>query len=537
MKNAILSALILFFVSLPTINADEIPTYSKVTDVTVYLNMARETRTASFNAIKGSYEVILYDISETMVDNSLQVGVKGPATLLSASVRTNYFNETGEIKLDPKIEKLRDSLNYYTSEIQWMDEQKKVIKGEIALVEANNKLGSQHEAMKPADLIALADFYRNRITDLRKRDLALTKKTTDFNENVQKIRSQITELGSKPKNPTKDVILNFSSEIQGSVSLNFNYLVSQAGWKPMYDLKVVDTSQPVNLDYKAGVYQNTGFDWKDVKISVSTANPNRNNERPILNPRFVDYQMYRAKAAPQPASAEPSGAVFNMMQSYNNGISDDLNLEPTILIADNGMSVEFTIDIKQRIKSDSKEHICKIQSYKIPATYKYHAVPKLDLGAFLLARITDYGQYNLIPGKTNVFFDDMYIGQTTINPGIIGDTLLVSLGRDENISIKRTKLKDKTSKKFLSDTQKETYGWEIAVRNNKASTLEIEILDQLPISKQEDIKVDLIDKSGATYTEEYGKLLWNLKIQPNSAKTLKLEYSIEYPKSKTIQEF
>lgn len=527
-----------FVLTIAGLKADELPTSSKVTDVTVYLNMARETRVASFTAPKGSYDVILYDISETMVDNSLQVGVKGPATLLSASVRTNYFNEPDEIKVDPKIVKLQDSLKYYTSENQWIEEQKKVIKGEIALVEANNKLGSQHEAMKPADLVALADFYRNRLTDLRKRDLALQRKTLEHNEKIQKLQSQIAELGSKPKDPRKEIILSFSSEIAGNVSLNFNYLVSQAGWRPMYDLKVINTSQPVNLDYKAGVYQNTGFDWKDVKISVSTANPNRNNERPILNPRFVDYMVYRAKAsAPSQPSRDAGVTTFNMMQSYDNAAMELGNLEPTILIADNGMSVEFTIDIKQKIKSDSKEHVCKIQSYKIPATYKYHAVPKLDLGAFLLARITDYGQYNLLPGKTNIFFDDMYIGQTSINPGTIGDTLLVSLGRDENISIKRTKLMDKTSKKFFGDSQKETYGWEIAVRNNKAFILEIEVLDQLPISKQEDIKVELIEKSGAAYTKEYGKLLWNLKIQPNSAKTLKLEYSIEYPKGKSIQEY
>jgi uncharacterized protein (TIGR02231 family) len=537
MKNYFILSLLCFLMALSNLKADELPTTSKVTDVTVYLNMARETRIATFNAPKGSYEVILNDISEAMVDNSLQVGVKGPATLLSASVRTNYFNEPSEIKLDPKILKLQDSLKFYTSEIQWVEEQKKVIKGEIALVEANNKLGSQHEAMKPSDLIALADFYRNRISDLRKRDLGLIRKTTEYNEKVQKIQSQINELGSKPKEPRKEIILSFSSEITGNVSLNFNYLVTQAGWRPMYDLKVVNTSQPVNLDYKAGIYQNTGFDWKDVKISVSTANPNRNNERPILNPRFVDYLVYRAKAAPSQPSRDAGTTTFNMMQSYDNSLGAELNLEPIILIADNGMSVEFTIDIKQKIKSDSKEHVCKIQSYKIPATYKYHAVPKLDLGAFLLARITDYGQYNLLPGKSNIFFDDMYIGQTTINPQSIGDTLLVSLGRDENISIKRTKLMDKTSKKFLSDSQKETYGWEIAVRNNKASVLEIEILDQIPISKQENIKVDLIEKSGANYTKEYGKLLWNLKIQPNSAKTLKLEYSIEYPKDKTIHEF
>jgi len=532
------TVLFCFLMSSIYLMADEIPTSSKISDVTVYRNMARENRVGSFSTKVGTYEVIVSDISMSMVENSLQVGVKGPATLLSASVRTNYFNELSLENQHPKIAKLQDSLLYYQQEIQWLEEQRKVIKGEIILIEANNKLGSQHEAMKPSDLIALADLYRSRMTDLRKRELGFNRKVVDYTLKTEKIQAQISELGSKPKDPVKEIILSFSSEVIGPVSLNFNYLVSEAGWRPMYDMKVVNTSQPVNLDYKAGIYQQTGFDWKDVKITVSTANPNRNNDRPILNPRFVDFKVYNVKRS-EAAPAVSSGAAvtLNMMQTNDNRFEWNNNLEPAITFEDNGMSVEFTIEAKQKIKSDSKEHVCKIQSYKVPATYKYHTVPKLDAGAFLLARITDYGQYNLLSGQANIFFDDMYIGQTAINPQTVGDTLLVSLGRDENIFVRRTKLMDKTSKKLFGDSQKESYGWEIVVRNNKASVLEIEVLDQIPISKQAEIKVEIQEKSGATYSKEYGKLIWNLKIQPNSSKTLKLEYSIEFPKGKEITEF
>jgi len=538
MKFYSVSLLFLFLLPAVYLKADEIPVNSKISDVTVYRNMARENRTGSFNTKVGTYEVIISDISMAMVENSLQVGVKGPATLLSASVRTNYFNEESIENQNPKIIKLQDSLEYYLQEIQWIEEQRKIIKGEIALIEANNKLGSQHEAMKPADLNALADIYRTRITDLRKRDLGFSRKSVDYTTKTEKLQWQINELGSKPKNPVKEILLSFSSEVIGPVSLNFNYLVSEAGWRPMYDMKVVNTAQPVNLDYKAGIYQNTGFDWKDVKITVSTANPNRNNDRPILNPRFVDFIVYKAKRSDAPSAVSSGAAItLNMMQTDSNRFEWNDNIEPLISFEDNGMSVEFTIEAKQKINSDSKEHVCKIQTYKVPATYKYHTVPKLDEGAFLLARITDYGQYNLLPGQANIFFDDMYIGQTAINPQTVGDTLLVSLGRDENITVRRVKLMDKTSKKLFADSQKESYGWEIVVRNNKASVLEIEVLDQLPISKNEEIKVELQEKSGASYSKEYGKLIWNLKIQPNSSKTLKLEYSIEFPKGKEIREF
>ncbi len=172
----------------------------------------------------------------------------------------------------------------------------------------------------------------------------------------------------------------------------------------------------------------------------------------------------------------------------------------------------------------------------MPATYRYHAVPKLEAAAFLLARITDYGQYNLLAGQANVFFGDTYVGQVALNPQVTGDTLLVSLGRDEKIVVKRNRIKEKTGKKILSGVQKETYAYEITVRNNKGVPIEIEILDQIPLTRRKEIIVKLEDKSGAEYDVTSGRILWNIKIDANKSKVLDLEYTVEYPEGQTVGE-
>lgn len=525
-------------------NADEIPTSSKITDVTVFLRQAKETRSATVTIPKGNSDVVLSGISLEMIEQSLQVAVKGPGTLITASTRINYFETENSIPKDPKLTRLQDSVNLFSKDLTWINEQREVLNGEIQLFAANSKLGSTQEGLKPAELITLLDFYRTRQTDIRKKLFDLSNKEEKLNEKIQKYQGQIEELGQKPINPVKEIVLTFSSETGGVLNIRPSYLVNQASWSPMYDIKVINTAQPVNILYKAKITQNTGIDWKDSKITISTANPSINNDRPILTPRYIDYYVYRA----QVPSVQPlAGVTMNMMQysapvakDANGRVDDEVKYEDgfdyNAEVSESEITVEFAIEARQNIKSDGKEHICAIQSYNVPATYKYHAVPKLEQAAFLLAKITDYGKYNMLAGPANIFFDEMYIGQTHLNPKVSSDTLLVSLGRDERIVVKRIRVQDKNSKKFIADSQKDIYTWETIIRNNKGTPIDIEILDQVPLSRRDEIKVELTEKQGAEYNEEIGKLFWNYTVKPSDSKKIRFSYTVEYPKGKTVQE-
>jgi uncharacterized protein (TIGR02231 family) len=325
-------------------------------------------------------------------------------------------------------------------------------------------------------------------------------------------------------------VLSFFSEKEVQINIKTSYLVANARWVPMYDVNVENTSQPVALTYKAGITQSTGMDWKDVKLSVSTANPSFNNNRPIMQPKYIDYVTYRV------TENFYSNSATNMMQV------DVLAKDATPIVSagstivESDIMVEFSLDNRQSIPADGKNHICKLTSYNIPATYRYHVVPKLDPTAFLLARITDYGQYNLLNGEANVFFGDMYVGQVHLNPQTTSDTLLLSLGRDEKIVVKRCRVESKTGKKILSGIEKEEFVYEIKIRNNKSTAIDIEVLDQIPLTRRKEITVKLDEYIDATYNKEYGKLLWNLRIPPNSDKSVRFGYTVEYPEGKVVAE-
>jgi uncharacterized protein (TIGR02231 family) len=168
------------------------------------------------------------------------------------------------------------------------------------------------------------------------------------------------------------------------------------------------------------------------------------------------------------------------------------------------------------------------------ANYQYSIAPKVDPDAFLMAGAAGWEAFNLLPGEANVFFDGTFVGKSYIDPQSIKDTLYVSLGRDKRISVKRTQLKDFTSRAFIGTNQKEAYAFEIIARNNKSEMIRIIVEDHLPVSKNNLIEVTAGKTGGARYNQTTGKLVWELTLKPNESKQLLYDFEIKYPKDKSI---
>jgi uncharacterized protein (TIGR02231 family) len=172
--------------------------------------------------------------------------------------------------------------------------------------------------------------------------------------------------------------------------------------------------------------------------------------------------------------------------------------------------------------------------YDINAIYNYSTVPKLSNDAFLIAKIPDYIKYNLLNGTAYIFFKGIYQGESFIDLDTPGDTLTLSVGRDRDIVVSREIQKDFASKSITGNTKKEQKAWSITIKNNKITPINILIEDQFPVSKTDEIKVDLIEESGAKIDKTTGKLLWDIKMAPNEKKIISLRYSVKYPNGRPL---
>ncbi|HMV13786.1 MAG TPA: DUF4139 domain-containing protein [Chitinophagales bacterium] len=517
---------------------------SKITDVTVFRNYAKETRMASAQIPEGNSEIIISNVSTYLDENSLQIATKGNVKILSVSSKLNYLIDKTK---SSQVIKLTDSIEMMNDDVSWWNQQSIAFQDELKLLDENRKLANDKSTFTAAQVKELAELYRNRALELRKYIFDLNKKQKLNNDKIAKLKSQIAVLNGNQNMTVKEIILKINAKSAGLVSFKCSYIVSNAYWTPIYDIRAKNNNSPLQLDCRAKVVQNTGYDWKDVRLTLSTANPSANHNRPVLYPIYVDffqpdYYDYKLKTSSYGEAAQMMNMAAPAKIDIARSTADDEfeeGLKATdnnVTIQEGDMAVEYNIETLQDVESDNKEHIVAIQEIEMPALYAYHTVPKLDMTAYLLARVTDWSKYNLLAGEANIFFDDNYVGKSYLNPNVSADTLLISLGRDEKINIKRVKLNDYSAKKLLSGNIKETKAFETTIKNNKNTSIEIELLDQFPISKNSQIEVTLEEANGATITEEYGKLVWKIKLQANESKKVKLIYTIKYPKDKQIKE-
>lgn len=508
---------------------------STIQTVKVYKQQAEITAIANTKLLAGKQEIVLTNISTQINPASLQVQLANGTnvTLLSAKYENNYVLPAIN---RPEITNLKNQLENLTKDLAWINDQKEILKGMEDVMNQNKNLTNAENGFTASQVTELANNYKIKLLEIRKEHAALKEQERDKTEEKNKIQNQLNELSAKFNKPSGNLVLQFYALAPTTIDLKCKYIVNGAGWSPLYDLRAENINTNVRLDFKANVYQNTGQDWNDVNVVVSTGNPSANNNRPVLNPLYVNYYVAYIDNKLQDGVSQK--AMMNMAYAGAQPEKDEELFEQAFSYdaqsTENQLNVEYKITHKQTLLSDGKYSILPLESQELKTKYIYHAVPKLDQSAFLLAKISDWTKLNLIDGEANIFFEGAYVGKSYINSDITSDTLLLSMGRDENISIQRKQLVDFTETKWLGANKKETFAYEITIKNKKNSAITLEVLDQIPVSNNKEIEVELIEKSGAIYDETIGKLFWTLDIPAGQSKTVKLVYTVKYPKDKTV---
>ena len=196
--------------------------------------------------------------------------------------------------------------------------------------------------------------------------------------------------------------------------------------------------------------------------------------------------------------------------------------------------MEYTINIPYTIPSDGSEYSIKMKEVSLPVSYIYHAVPKVEEKAFLSAEIIDWQELNLLSGKSSIYYQGTFVGESFIDANLLSDTLTVSLGRDQNIVVTREENKKVNDRRVVGSNVTETLGYDISVKNNKKTPIRIIIEDQFPVSEKKSIVVERIESLNAKLDDKTGKLTWDLSVQPNEKQSVGYKFSVKYPKSTSI---
>lgn len=209
-------------------------------------------------------------------------------------------------------------------------------------------------------------------------------------------------------------------------------------------------------------------------------------------------------------------------------------LEDYVSLTDNELNVTFDIDLPYDVPTNGKEQTATLKEYSVSSFYKYYSVPRLDKDAYLLAEVADWEKLNLLPGDANIIFEGTYVGKSFIDPASTLDTLNLTLGRDKRVVIKKEKLTDFSSTKFLGANKIQKITYELTVKNNKKDTVRMMLKDQYPLTTNKEIEVELLENGGAADNKDIGVLTWKLELAPGEVRKIRFSYSVKYPKDKQL---
>jgi TonB-dependent SusC/RagA subfamily outer membrane receptor len=606
MKKTFVLFSLLIIIKFSLANDDRPKAKAQLDAVTVYRTGAEMTHSVKISLSKGNSELVIENLSNNLEINSVQVKSNDNVTVMGVEFNTDYLKD--EIK-NPRTKMLEDSIEKLNTEIDKIKLNESITADLLTVLKANKEIKGTQTGLSVAELMKLMDYYKLKSAELQLELAQLKQKKEKLAKLVEKIVSQIDEEEKKNNKSSGSLVLQLNCAIAGKYDFVITYISNNAYWNAFYDLKATSVVAPLKLIYRAKIFQTTGIDWKQVKLSLSTSTPIQTGNAPVFKAWFLSYinpvqryerdllmqnniqsfnGMLQGKAAGVSVQQNSPGAdykiqirgtstikgnnkplyVVNGIPMEDGSIGDidpnsikniqvlkDVNataiygsrasngvilitlkdgLDDYISIANRELDITFNIELPYDVPTNGKAQTATLKEYDVPVTYKYYAVPKLDKDAFLLAEVADWEGLNLLPGEANIIFEGTYIGKSFIDPSSTQDTINLTMGRDKRVVIKREKLKDFSSVKFLGANKKQVLTYEITIKNNKKDEVNMILKDQYPVSQNKEVEAELLESNNAAVNEETGVLTWKLKLAPGEVKKVKISYSVKYPKDKIL---
>jgi uncharacterized protein (TIGR02231 family) len=448
MRKLLSASFILLFISCNALIAQERVTAipSIISGVTVFLKGAEVQRTGTLTLKEGAQQVMFENLPQHINPQSIQVSGAGKFTILGVSHRINYLQPAEKTK---EVAALEDSLRLLKEDIAQQEAALRVINEEQEMLKANRYIGGTSTGVKMMELKAFADYFGAQLSALSKRMVNTQATIQRLKQCAERIEKQLSKLRQLPHAPTSEIVVDLTAPAATKATLTAGYLAYDAGWTPAYDLRSAEVHQPVTLICKAYVTQSTGEAWTAVKPVFSTGNPTLNQTKPTLIPWYLSFyepvrpratgantlqkSMFAAEATALRAEAKPLAEEV---------AADAQTAADFTRVNESQTNITFSVDAPYTIASDGQEHAVELASHALPAQYEYYAVRKLEKDVFLIAKITGWESLNLLSGHANLFFEGKYVGKSYIETRQTDDTLTLSLGRDQNITVTRVRKKD-----------------------------------------------------------------------------------------------
>lgn len=519
---------------------------SKVKKVIVYPNGAQIESEVSIPIQKGQMKITLPGLTSKINQESIRIVSDGSFTILNVQYKVDYLNQ-----LDKNVEtqKIITQMDEIKSKIEEEEVWLKIIRDKMEYLSVNKQVSGKNEAINPETFATMTQFYGSNIETLSLDALKRDRLVKKYREELMKLNAQLDKVNSHQGTPSGVIDVTIDGKQNTRGKMVFTYFVWDASWFPTYDIRFMGFNKPLQITYFANIKQTTDIDWTDVEILLSTAKTKVSAQIPFLYPYYLGF--YRPAPTPTTPTPTPNTGTTIIQRDEilktPGGIDNAFNVSEGVRTrgssneSDNEAYTpaletikEYIVESKQSIPSKNSITTVTYGEGALEASYDYQTIPKLGENVYLIAKLPNWGKAELNNGEAKLYLENSYVGKSFLNTTQYKDTLDLSFGVDNNITVKREKVSEFSQKSFIGSKRKETIGYKITIRNNKSYECTTSVYDQIPIALNKEIEVDVIDINEGILDNETGKVEWKINLKPNETKTIIIKYSVKYPKDKQV---
>jgi uncharacterized protein (TIGR02231 family) len=539
-------------------NLDSIKTIdTRICEVTVYTDRALVTRRGTVALTGNERELAIASLPATLDTESVRATGAGIVAVRLLGVRTETVFSS---------EAVGDRTAELTQQIQELETQKRAIDVQIASRKIQLKFVenlSEKSVGSFASSIAKQQIGLNETGELvnflgsnyKKYVSAITlyeRQQREIDKQIKALNQQLGQVKTPHSQQSFNIIVAIEPSGSGNFELEVSYVVLRARWTPLYDLRVNTTNNQINLNYLAEVNQKTGEDWTGVALTLSTAKPGMGTLPPKLEPWFIDtlhstlkYRNTESRTRYGQVSSDSAGDIVDvfdegMLGSFT-GPTPDTASQPTeaetatAQVSREGGTVSFQVGGNTKIPSDGTPHKVMVFRENYPFKPEYIAVPRLVSFAYLQAVVVNpLTGATLLPGKANIFRDNTFVGTVQLENVSPGQEYKVNLGIDERLKIERELVERQVDKKLIGQQRRMSYAYRLNVTNLHQVQVHLTLKEQLPVSRNEQIKVRLTLTNPKIVAGEMGLLEWIMSLPPQAKQELYYQFVVEHPPDLTV---
>ncbi|MGB7445170.1 MAG: mucoidy inhibitor MuiA family protein [Coleofasciculaceae cyanobacterium] len=528
---------------------------TRISEVTVYSNQALVRRKGVVQLKELEQELVIAQLPGGILSESVRASIIGTASarLLEVRIERKFTNEPVSLELAPLNEK-----------ISQLEEKKRCLHDKLILYNLQRNfvkdLSNQYlerlssspnsEPLNLRKIKELLEFVEQQYLAFSNAIAHHDREQKQLEKQLQQLRQKQQELSTCRTYQSYNVIITVEASEFCELGIELSYLVKGASWEPIYDLRLNTSGKKINLSYLAQIKQSTGEDWQDIMLTLATAQPEIGKELPKLPTWYIElhdkdkreqqanswFQSETVLTRRRPETMPFPGTTPTSEKLIEAGSTELLRAEIVAAeLCKQGGILTFEVSGLVNIASDGITHKTSIRQEDYFCSVQYVAWPRLINSAYLQVTINNpLNGVTLLPGKANVFRDNTFLGTTELGKVGLGREFQLNLGLEERLKIERHLTERQIECQVEQQVNKEIYAYQLVVTNLLACSAQLKLIEQLPVSRQEQIQVRLNQTNPPKEKSDKDFVQWSVRLEPHSQQELYYQFTVEYPPQLSI---